>query len=298
MFAKDFKLPCRHAWAVALKENMLADGERAKSFYKVWVDPCYWLDKYIQGYSELDIQIPNVYEGDYEKDPKYGHPDREVLNPPSARREKKKGHTKLSRHTSGGEVGRKNGRTKKKKQTSVSSGDEPPDAVIHAIPFAELFGEFSSAEPEKAASEVVSDEDTMSPDSAGEQPKSPISRPSVSNAAMTKASRPEVVFATPYVRRGSPDAQPAAQPAAQLSADGQDKKHPGRTEFVYKRGFRNPGAPRRSRRLHGPQLHEKAASKEKNASPSHVRTPPPKVIKAGGKVKGGRRLHHHGQPDP
>lgn len=119
MFAKDFKLPCRHAWAVALKENMLADGERAKSFYRVWVDPCYWLDKYIQGYSELDIQIPNVYDGIYEEDPKYGHPDREVLNPPSARREKKNGRKKLSRYTSGGEVGRQNGRTKKKKQKSV-----------------------------------------------------------------------------------------------------------------------------------------------------------------------------------
>ena len=298
MFAKDFKLPCRHAWAVALKENMLKDAERTKSFYRVWVDPCYWLDKCIQGYSELDIQIPNVYEGIYQEDPKYGNPDREVLNPPSARREKKKGRTKLSRHTSGGEVGRKNGRTKKKKEKSVASSDEPPDEDIHGQPYGSLFGDFSSSEPEKAASEVESDEETLSPDSAGEQPKPHNSRPSVSNAAMTMVSHPEVVFATPYIKPASP----AAQPAAQLSADGQENNQ-ARTVFVYKRGMRIPGGPRRSDRLHGPQLQEKAASKEQNADPSHgvkakLGTPPRTVIKARKQVAGGKSLSRHGVHDP
>jgi hypothetical protein len=277
---------------------MPKDAERTKSFYRVWVDPCYWLDKYIQGYSELDIQIPNVYEGIYQEDPKYRHPDRGLLNPPSARREKKKGRTKQSRHTSGGEVGRKNGRTKKKKEKSVASSDEPPDEDIHGKPYGSLFGDWSSIEPEKAASERESDE-TLSPDSAGERAKPHNSRPSVSNAAMTMASHPEVVIATSYIKPASL----AAQPAAQLSADGQDKNRPRRTVFVFKRGMTLPGGPRRSDRLHGPQLQEKAASKEQNASPSHgdkakLRTPPPKVIKAGKQVKGGRRLYRRGQPDP
>ena len=184
MFAKEFKLPCRHAWAVAPKHNMLCDKECTKSFYKVWVDPCYWLDKYIQGYSELDIQIPNVHERIYQEDPQYVHPDRGSLNPPSARWEKKKGRTKRSRHTSGGEVGRKNGRTKKKKEKSVSSGDEPPDADIHGLPYANFFGEWSSEDPEKAAIEEESDE-VASDDSAGEQDKRHKPRPSMLSAAMT-----------------------------------------------------------------------------------------------------------------
>ena len=70
-----------------------------------------------------------------------------------------------------------------------------------------------------------------------------------------------------------------------------------------KRRMTLPGGPRRSDRLrHGPQLQEKASSKEQNADPSHgvkakLGTPPPKVIKAGGKVGGGKRLNRRGQPD-
>jgi hypothetical protein len=79
------------------------------------------VDKCVQGYSCNDIQIPNVYEGKYIENKDHGDLDRPLFNSPVARRKKKKGRKKRSRHTSGGEVGRKNGRTKKGKKFQVQA---------------------------------------------------------------------------------------------------------------------------------------------------------------------------------
>jgi hypothetical protein len=161
MFSKDFKLPCRHAWAVALKNDMVSTGERTLRFYKTWVNDVYWLDRYMEGYSCNDILITHVYEGKYVVDLLHGDPDRALIGPSLARREKKKGRKKRSRYTSGGEVGRQNGRTKKPKPKSVSSAKEPrdEDVDIHSQPFATIFGDTSSDEPENAAADMVSKEE-------------------------------------------------------------------------------------------------------------------------------------------
>jgi hypothetical protein len=50
MFVKDFKLPCRHAWAVALKHDMMSTRERCLIFYWTWVADWYWMINYLQGY--------------------------------------------------------------------------------------------------------------------------------------------------------------------------------------------------------------------------------------------------------
>jgi hypothetical protein len=189
-------------------------------------------------------------------------------------------------------VGRKNGRTKKKKEKSVSSGDEPPDADIHGLPYAENFGEWSDEEPEKAAIEEESDE-VASDDSAGEQDKRHKPRPSVSSAAMTMPSHPQVPIAPPCKK--------PASPAAQLSADGQENNQ-AVTAFVYKTGMTLPGTRRLARLRHVPQLQEQVASKEQTADPSHgvkakLDKPPRTVIKAGGNLPG-KRLSRRGVPDP
>ena len=67
-------------------------------------------------------------------------------------------------------MGRKNGRTKKAKGISVSSGDEPPDEDTHGKPWTTIFGDWSSEEPEKAAKQIKSDEEP-SDLSVGEQEK-------------------------------------------------------------------------------------------------------------------------------
>ena len=103
-------------------------------------------------------------------------------------------------------MGRNNGRTKKKKEKSVSSSDEPPDADIHGLPYASIFGDWSEEEPEKAAKEEESDE-TASADSAGEQDKTHKPRPSVSRAAMTMPSHPQVPIAAPCIKPASPATQ-------------------------------------------------------------------------------------------
>ena len=94
MFVKDYKLPCRHAWAVALKNHMLDNREQILRFYRTWAAQCYWLINYVQGYSCNDIRIPNVYEGNYIESKEHGDLDRPLFNPPVARRKKKKGRKK------------------------------------------------------------------------------------------------------------------------------------------------------------------------------------------------------------
>ena len=157
----------------------------------------------MQGYSCNDIRIPNVYEGKCIESKEHGDLDRPLFNPPVARRKKKKGRKKRSRHTSGGEVGRKNGRTKKAKEISSSSADEPADDVdIHAQPFGDLFASSDTEEdPEKAAQTEESDEE-----SAGEAVSQ--SRQSVYKAGIDIPGR--------SLRRrhchGVPDRQPCVQP--------------------------------------------------------------------------------------
>ena len=97
-----------------------------------------------------------------------------MFKSPVARRKKQKGRTKSSRNTSGGEVGRKNRGTKKSKEISSSSADEPPDVDIHGKCFADIFGVTESdddkdAEPEKAAQEEESDK--QSAEETAHQPR-------------------------------------------------------------------------------------------------------------------------------
>ena len=177
--------------------------EETLRFYRTWAAPCYWLTNYVQGYSCNDIRIPNVYEGKYIENKDHGDLDRPLFNPPVARRKKKKGRKKRSRHTSGGEVGRKNGRTKKAKEISSSSADDAADDVdVHAIPFGDLFGSSDpESEPEKAAQTEESDEE-----SAGEAISQ--SRPSVYKAG-------KIIRGRSLQRRhcrGVPDHQPRVQP--------------------------------------------------------------------------------------
>jgi hypothetical protein len=152
------------------------------------------------------FKSPNVYEGKWIADPKHGDPDRPLFYPPVSRRKKKKGRTKNSRHTSGGEVGRKNGRAKKSKEISSSSVDEPPDDVdIHTLPFADIFGASDSdddkeVKPQKAAQEKESDE--QSAEETVHQ----------SRASVYKAGRNLPGKRLPRRRRGMPDRQPRVQP--------------------------------------------------------------------------------------
>ena len=65
-----------------------------------------------------------MYMKEWIADPQHGDPDKPLFKPPVARRKKKKGRTKRSRHTSGGEMGRKNGRTKKPNKSAIPSGND------------------------------------------------------------------------------------------------------------------------------------------------------------------------------
>ena len=118
---------------------------------------------YIEGYSYDDIQISNVYEGGWFKNPEFGDKDIALIEPAVVHQTKKKSRNKRSHHSSKGEVGRKNGRTNNKKADTSSSGDEPPDSIS----FNDLFGELvlSSSVSGSATGEAPSDKDDAADES-------------------------------------------------------------------------------------------------------------------------------------
>ena len=103
----------------------------------------------------------------------------------------------------GGEVGRKNGRTKKTKEIASSSGKEPPD--IHKSAFKDIFGATDSDRNEGAGPHEASGEEESEDQS--DEATDHYTRPSIYKAGRNISGK-----RLPRRRRGVPDAQSRVQP--------------------------------------------------------------------------------------